>query len=156
MRPHLSLPNLTRNHSYCKSIWLPLKPLLLLLLLAGAPVILLSCIPYGLFGILVTICIYALSVYRDTAYQNICMGMIGSVLAIVIDGLLAGFLNMLFPLTFTNQRNFSFDVWLIRILLFYFITLLCDRLLKKRLLSGKSLYAFRRHGIWLMPRCCFF
>ena len=72
--------------------------LYMLLLLAGAPVTLLSCIPYGLFGIPAAVCIYALAAYRDSASQNICMGMIGSVLALVIDGLLAGLLNMLFPL----------------------------------------------------------
>ena len=113
--------------------------LYMLLLLAGAPVTLLSCIPYGLFGILVAVCVYALVAYHDTAYQNICMGMIGCVLAIVIDGLLASFLNMLFPLTLSNQQFFSIGVRLIRILLFYFITLFCGRGLKKLLLSSKGI-----------------
>ena len=112
--------------------------LYVLLLFAGAPVTLLSYIPYGLFGILVAVCIYALVAYRETAYQNICMGMIGSVLSVVIDDLLAGFLNILFPLTLSNQY-FSFGVRLIRVLLFYFITLLCGRLLKKLLLSNKGI-----------------
>lgn len=112
--------------------------LYMLLLLAGAPVTLLSCIPYGLFGILAAVCIFALAAYRDTAYQNICLGMIGCVLTAVIDDLLAGFLNIFFPLTLSNQQFLSFAVWLIRILLFYFITLLCGRLLKKLLLSGKG------------------
>ena len=113
--------------------------LYMLLLLAGAPVTLLSCIPYGLFGILVAVCVYALVAYHDTAYQNICMGMIGCVLAIVIDGLLASFLNMLFPLTLSNQQFFSIGVRLIRILLFYFITLFCGKGLKKLLLSSKGI-----------------
>ncbi|MFG6369181.1 MAG: GHKL domain-containing protein [Lachnospiraceae bacterium] len=113
--------------------------LYMLLLLAGTPVMLLSCIPYGLFGILAAVYIYALVCYRDTAYQNICMGMIGFVLAVVVDDLLAGFLNMLFPLTLSNQHFFSFGVRLIRILLFYLITLLCSKLLKKLLLSGKGI-----------------
>ncbi len=113
--------------------------LYMLLLIAGAPVTLLSCIPYGLFGIPAVVCIYALAAYRDSASQNICMGMIGSVLALVIDGLLAGLLNMLFPLSLSNQPYFSFGVRLIRILLFYFITLLCGRLLKKILLSRKGI-----------------
>lgn len=71
--------------------------LYMLLLFAGMPVILLSCIPYGLFGILAVVCIYALTAYRNTAYQNICLGIDGFVLAVIIDDLLAGFLNMLFP-----------------------------------------------------------
>ena len=45
--------------------------LYVLLLFAGAPVTLLSYIPYGLFGILVAVCIYALVAYRETAFQNI-------------------------------------------------------------------------------------
>ena len=113
--------------------------LYMLLLLAGTPVILLSCIPYGLFGILAAVCIYALAAYRNTAYQNICLGMIGFILAALVDDLLAGFLNILFPLTLSNQQFFSFGVRLIRILLFYLITLLCGRLIKKLLLSGKGI-----------------
>ena len=56
--------------------------LYILLLLAGMPVTLLACIPYGLFGILVAVCIYGLVICRDTASQNVCMGMIGSVLTV--------------------------------------------------------------------------
>lgn len=41
--------------------------LYVLLLLAGIPVTLLSCISYGLFGILAAVCIYGLIVCRDTA-----------------------------------------------------------------------------------------
>ena len=40
---------------------------------------------------------------------------------------------------FRSQPYFSFGIMLIRILLFYFITLLCGRLLKKLLLSGKGI-----------------
>ncbi len=112
--------------------------LYMLLLLAGMPVTLLSCIPYGLFGILVAVCIYGLATCRDTASQNVCMGMIGFVLAIVIDNLLSILRDMLNSLALSNQQYFSFGIRLIRILLFYFITLLCGRLLKKLLLSGKG------------------
>ena len=56
--------------------------LYMLLLLAGMPVTLLSCIPYGLFGILVAACIFGLTACRDTASQNVCMGMIGFVLTV--------------------------------------------------------------------------
>ncbi len=112
--------------------------LYMLLLLAGMPVTLLSCIPYGLFGILVAACIYGLVTYRDTASQNVCMGMIGFVLAIMTDNLLTNLLNMLIPPDLSNQQYFSFGVRPIRILLFYFITLFCGKLLKKLLLSGKG------------------
>ena len=112
--------------------------LYVLLLFAGMPVTLLSCIPYGLFGILVAACIYGLVVYRDTASQNVCMGMIGFVLCVVIDNLLSISLKMLIFMDLSNQQYLSFGVSFIRILLFYFITLFCGRFLRKILLSGKG------------------
>lgn len=113
--------------------------LYILLLLAGMPVTLLSCIPYGLFGILVAVCIYGLVTCRDTASWNVCMGMIGFVLAIVVDNLLTNFQNRLIPPALLNQQYFSFGANLVYILLFYFITLLCGRVLKKIFLSGKGI-----------------
>lgn len=113
--------------------------LYMLLLLAGMPVTLLSCIPYGLFGILVAVCIYGLAAYRDTASQNVVMGMIGFVLAAVTDDLLKILLNMLISPALSKQRYISFGVNLVRILLFYYITLFCGRLLRKLLLSGKGI-----------------
>lgn len=122
--------------------------LYILLLLAGMPVTLLSCIPYGLFGILAAACIYGLAVCRDTASQNVCMGMVGLVLAIVIDNLLANVLALLVSPTLFNQQFLSFGIWIFRILLFYFITLFCGRLLKKILLSGKGI--FRLPQTWYL------
>ena len=127
-----------------RNVWpqrMSLKALLalyMLMLLAGTPVTLLSCIPYGLFGILVAVCVYGLTAYRDTAAQNVCMGMIGCVLAIVADNFLTILLHTLIPLSFISQQYVSFSVRLIHILLFYYITLFCGKLLKKLLLSGKG------------------
>ncbi len=127
-----------------RNVWpqrMSLKALLalyMLLLLAGTPVTLLSCIPYGLFGILVAVCVYGLTAYRDTAAQNVCMGMIGCVLTIVADNFLTILLHTLIPLSFISQQYVSFIVRLIHILLFYYITLFCGKLLKKLLLSGKG------------------
>lgn len=112
--------------------------LYMLLLLAGMPVTLLSCIPYGLFGILVAACIYGLVTCQNTASQNVCMGMIGFLLTVVIDNLLITLLNRSISFALLNQQYFSFGIELIRILLFYFITLLCGKLLRKLLLSGKG------------------
>lgn len=112
--------------------------LYMLLLLAGMPVTLLSCIPYGLFGILVAVCIYGLAACRDTASQNVCMGMIGCLLAVITDNFLAILMDILIPSALLNQQHFSFGINLIRVLLFYFITLFCGSLLKKILLSGKG------------------
>ena len=89
--------------------------LYILLLLAGMPVTLLSCIPYGLFGILVAICIYGLVACRDTVPQNVCMGMIGCVLTIVIDNFLTNLLYVLIPQSFISQLYLSLGIRLIHI-----------------------------------------
>ena len=114
--------------------------LYMLLLVAGMPVTLLKCIPYGLFGILVAVCIDGLVTCRDTAPQNVFMGMIGCVLAVMTENLLTIFLDILIPTAFSNHWCFSFGINLIYILLFYWITLLCGRLLKKIFLSGKGIF----------------
>ncbi len=121
--------------------------LYMMLLLAGMPVTLLNCIPYGLFGILVAVCIFGLAASRDTASQNVCMGMIGAVLAVVIDQLLSALFRIIFqPLL--NRQYISFGIWVIRIVLFYYVTLLCGRLLRKLLLSGKG--ALRLQQTWYL------
>lgn len=112
---------------------------LYMLLLAGMPVKLLSYIPYGLFGIPMAVCIYGLVTYRDTAPWNVCMGMVGFVITIVTENVLTILFDMLLPQNLLNQKYISFGIGLIRILLFYFITLFCGRLLKKLLLSGKGI-----------------
>lgn len=122
--------------------------LYILLLLAVMPVTLLSCIPYGLFGIPAAICIYGLITCRDTAAQNVCMGIIGFVLTIMADNLLINFQHMLIPASFINRQYVSICADLIYILLFYLITLFCGKLLKKILLSGKSTTRFKQ--IWYL------
>ncbi len=138
-----------------RSVWpqrMSLKGFILLyilLLLAGIPVTLLSCIPYGLFGIPVAVCIYGLVFYKDTTSQNVCMGIIGFVLSIMVDNLLTNFKNILFiSLPLLNQQYIFFGIEIINILLFYFITLLCGKLLKKILLSGKGI--LRLQQIWYL------
>lgn len=118
--------------------------LYILLLLAGMPVTLLSCIPYGLFGIVAAVCIYGLAINRDTSSQNVCMGMIGCVLTIVTDNFLTILLHKMIPLSLISRQYVSFVIRLIDTLLFYFITLFCGRLLRKLLLSGKGVLHFQQ------------
>ena len=113
--------------------------LYILLLLASLPVTLLSWIPYGLFGLPAAVCIYGLVTCRETAAQNVCMGMIGFVLAILADNLLSNVQKTLIPVPFLNQPYVSLGVDLIYILLFYLITLFGGRLIKKLLLSDKGI-----------------
>lgn len=113
--------------------------LYMLLLFAGMPVTLLSCIPHGLFAIPAAVCIYGLMICRDTAAQNVCFGMIGFIFSIVTDNLLTYILNTLISLSFISQQYITFGIDLIYTFLFYLITLFCGRLLKKLLLSEKGI-----------------
>ena len=134
-RLSLAIRNVWPQHMNFKAF----SVLYILLLVAGMPVTLLACVPYGLFGILVAVCIYGLLACRDTAPQNVFMGVIGCMLAVVTENLLANFLYMLIPSPLSNQWYFSYGIDLIYTLLFYWITLLCGKLLKKIFLSGKGI-----------------
>ncbi len=134
-RLSLAIRNVWPQHMNFKAF----SVLYILLLVAGMPVTLLACVPYGLFGILVAVCIYGLIACRDTAPQNVFMGMIGCMLAVVTENLLANFLYILIPSPLSNQWYFSYGINLIYTLLFYWITLLCGKLLKKVFLSGKGI-----------------
>ena len=134
-RLSLAIRNVWPQHMNFKAF----SVLYILLLIAGMPVTLLACVPYGLFGILVAVCIYGLIACRDTAPQNVLMGMIGCMLAVVTENLLANFLYILIPSPLSNQWYFFYGIDLIYTLLFYWITLLCGKLLKKVFLSGKSI-----------------
>ena len=134
-RLSLAIRNVWPQHMNFKAF----SVLYILLLVAGMPVTLLACVPYGLFGILVAVCIYGLIACRDTAPQNVFMGMIGCMLAVVTENLLANFLYTLIPSPLSNQWYFFYGIDLIYTLLFYWITLLCGKLLKKIFLSGKGI-----------------
>ncbi|MFG6347911.1 MAG: GHKL domain-containing protein [Lachnospiraceae bacterium] len=134
-RLSLAIRNVWPQHMNFKGF----SVLYILLLVAGMPVTILACVPYGLFGILVAVCIYGLIACRDTAPQNVLMGMIGCMLAVVTENLLANFLYILIPSPLSNQWYFSYGINLIYTLLFYWITLLCGKLLKKVFLSGKGI-----------------
>ena len=134
-RLSLAIRNVWPQHMNFKAF----SVLYILLLVAGMPVTLLACVPYGLFGILVAVCIYGLIAWRDTAPQNVFMGMIGCMLAVVTENLLANFLYILIPSPLSNQWYFFCGIDLIYTLLFYWITLLCGKLLKKVFLSGRGI-----------------
>ena len=134
-RLSLAIRNVWPQHMNFKAF----SVLYILLLVAGMPVTLLACVPYGLFGILVAVCIYGLLACRDTAPQNVFMGMIGCMLAVVTENLLANFLYILIPSPLSNQWYFFYGIDLMYTLLFYWITLLCGKLLKKVFLSGKGI-----------------
>lgn len=134
----LAIRNVWPRHMSLKAFLV----LYILLLAAGMPVTLLACIPYGLFGILAAACIFGLVYCRETAAQNVCMSMIGFVLAAVTDDFVKFLLDMLFPMTLSKLPFFSVGVGVLRILLFYVFTLFCGKGIKKLLLSGKGILRF--------------
>ncbi|MEY8424095.1 GHKL domain-containing protein [Lachnospiraceae bacterium 38-14] len=114
--------------------------LYILLLLSGMPVTFFSCIPYGLFGILAAVCIYGLAACRDRAPQNVFMGMVGCILTVVTGNFLTNLLHILIPPSFQDRQSISIVMNFIYILLFYFITLFCGRLLKRVFLSFQGMF----------------
>lgn len=115
-----------------------------LLFLSAMPVTMLSCIPYGLFGILTAICMFGLVTYRDTAAQNICMGIIGFVLTVTLSSLLENILDMVIPSDLLDNPYGSFGAELVYISLFYIFTFFCGKLLRKVLLSDKGVLRFQQ------------
>ena len=114
----LAIRNVWPRHMSLKAF----LALYILLLAAGMPVTLLACIPYGLFGILAAACIFGLVYCRETAAQNVCMSMIGFVLAAVTDDFVKFLLDMLFPMTLSKLPFFSVGGGGLRILLCYGFT----------------------------------
>ena len=83
---------------------------------------------------------------RNTRPQNICMGLTGCVLTVIIDNLLIGILALI-PDSILNHPYVGFAIIPIQIILFYMITLFCGRLIKKGLLSEKGSGRSPRYGI---------
>jgi len=123
-----------------KMSWKAYVALYALLLVAALPVTLLPYMRYGLFTILIAVCVYGLLSHRDTQPQNICMGLVGCALAIVIDDLLIDGLTALLPAATLESPWLSFCITFGQMVLFYFITLLCGRLIKKALLPRKGIF----------------
>lgn len=121
--------------------------LCIVLAVAAVPVTFSSYMQYGLFSILVAVCIYGLVAYRDTRPQNISMGLLGCILTVVIDNLLAGVFSLL-PVSIRETPFLSFCVVLAHIALLYFVTLYCGKLIKK------GLWFSRR--IWEIPQVWYF
>lgn len=118
-----------------------------LLLIAVLPVTLLSSMQYGFFSILVAVCLYGLLSNRDTRPQNICIGLAGCVLAIVIDNLLSGIWS-LFPISQLDRPYIAFGIAFMQIVIFYFITLFCGKMARKWLYFNKSVWKI--YQIWYL------
>lgn len=119
-------------------------PLYALMVCAALPIPLLEYKQYGLFSILLVICLYSLVAYRETRPQNICMGFFGCVLAIVVENVLVGLRDML-PVEHLQENPFAvFFEAVLHTVLTYLITLFCGKAIRQGLLNMK--------GLWQIPQ----
>lgn len=121
--------------------------LCVILVIAAVPITLSSYMQYGLFSILVAVCLYGMLSYRDTQPQNICMGIIGCVLTIIIDNLLTWVLALI-PVPALSNPYITFAVTMLQIVSFYFIILFCGKVIRKRILPGKRVWQI--HQAWYL------
>lgn len=155
MNPHLSLlyPFFLFAVTIC-NVW-PQKmgfkgfaALYALVLLAAFPIPLLTFRQYGLFCVLLTVCLYGLVAYRDTRPENICMGLFGCVFAVVLDNVFSGLRHL-----------FSFDpsqadpgvvicAAVLQVILHYIITLLCGKAIRRGLRNRKGVLQIRQ--VWYL------
>lgn len=119
-------------------------PLYALMVCAALPIPLLEYKQYGLFSILLVICLYGLVAHRETCPQNICMGFFGCVLAIVVENVLVGLRDML-PVEHLQENPYAvLCEAVLHTVLTYFITLLCGKAIRRGLLNRK--------GLWQIPQ----
>ena len=115
---------------------------------AALPTPLLTFKQYGFFNVLLAVCLYGLITYRDTRPKNICMGLFGCVLAIILENVLAAFRrSMLFePL----QENLCTEVCevVLQVMFYYIITLLCGKAIRRGLQSRKGLLQMQQ--VWYL------
>lgn len=119
-----------------------------LILFAAFPIPLLQFKQYGFFGILLTVCLYGLVTYRSTRPQNICMGLFGCILAVILDNVFSGF-HLLFSFRALWEHPFMTvcDAAL-QVILSYIITRLCGKAIRRGLLDRKGLLQIRQ--VWYL------
>lgn len=117
-----------------------------LIVCAALPIPLLTYKQYGLFSVLLAVCLYGLAAYRDTRPKNICMGFFGLVLAIVLDNVFVGF-RILFSFTaLWESPHAAFLDAVLQVMLTYIVTLLCGKALRWGLLNRKGLLQIQQ--VW--------
>ena len=119
-----------------------------LMFCAALPTPLLTLKQYGFFNVLLVVCVYGLVTYRDTRPKNICMGLLGCALAIILENVLAGLRRSL-PF-WLLQENFFIEVCdaAFRVMFYYIITLFCGKVIRRRLQSRKGLLQIQQ--VWYL------
>ena len=115
---------------------------------AALPIPLLKFKQYGLFSVLLVICLYGLIAYRDTRPQNICMGFFGCVLALLLENVYVGLRGLLPLEAFQNNPFAEFCDAVIHVALTYLITLLCGKAIRRGLLNRKGVLQLQQ--VWYL------
>ena len=119
-----------------------------MMLCAALPIPLLTFKQYGFFNILLVVCLYGLITYRDTRPKNICMGLFGCGLAIVVENVLAG-LQRLMPFELLPDNSYiAICAAVFQVMFYYVITLLCGKAIRWGLLNRKGLLQIQQ--IWYL------
>ncbi len=119
-----------------------------LMFCAALPVPLLIFKQYGFFNILLAVSLYGMITYRDTRPKNICMGLFGCALAIIVENVLTVFLRSL-PLEFLPDNPYTaICTAVFRVMLYYIITLLCGKVIRWGLLNRKGLLQIQQ--VWYL------
>ena len=119
-----------------------------LMVCAALPIPLLTFKQYGLFSILLSVCLYGLIMYRDTRPKNICMVFIGCALAIILDNVLTGLWSLLpFESLRWNPYTAFCDAAL-QVILTYIITFLCGKAIRRGLFHRKGLLQIQQ--VWYL------
>ncbi|MDE6642450.1 MAG: GHKL domain-containing protein [Acetatifactor sp.] len=122
--------------------------LYVLMVCAALPIPLLTFKQYGLFSVLLVICLYGLITYRDTRPKNICMVFFGCVLAIILDNMLVG-LRSLLPVEPLRENPYAvFCDAALQVILTYIITFFCGKLIRWGLLNRKGLLQIQQ--VWYL------
>lgn len=116
---------------------------------AVLPIPLLTYKLYGLFGVLLAVCLYGLAAYQDTRPKNICMGLFGCVLAVILDNVFVGVRHLL-PFMDSLEENFygDFCIAALQMILYYAMTLLCGRAIRWGLLSRRGILQIQQ--VWYL------
>ena len=119
-----------------------------MMLCAALPIPLLTFKQYGFFNILLVVCLYGLITYRDTRPKNICMGLFGCGLAIIVENVLAGLQRSMPFELLPDNPYISICAAAFQVMFYYVITLLCGKAIRWGLLNRKGLLQIQQ--IWYL------
>lgn len=103
---------------------------------------------FSSFTIIMGICLYGLFIDKTTRPQNICMGLLGYLISVVINNLTSGIYS-LFKGEFLQTDTWFWSVFVpIMFLTTYSISYLCGKLINNKLLNIKGVLHIRQ--IWYL------